>query len=40
MVVRVVLSHVMQPCGTPEQTAAGLGFVARQVLGGLSPPTG
>jgi len=32
MVVRVVLSHVMQPSGTPAQTAASLGFVARRVL--------
>lgn len=34
MVVRVVLSHVMQPSGTPEQTAAALGFVSRRVLEG------
>ncbi|MCW2833042.1 MAG: TetR/AcrR family transcriptional regulator [Nocardioides sp.] len=33
MVVRVVLSHVMQPSGTPARTAASLGFVARRVLG-------
>ena len=32
MVVRVVLSHVMQPSGTPADTAAGLGFIARRVL--------
>lgn len=31
-VVRVVLSHVMQPSGTPARTAASLGFVARRVL--------
>ena len=34
MVVRVVLSHVMQPSGTPAATAASLGFVARRVLVG------
>ena len=34
MVVRVVLSHVMQPSGTPQQTAAALGFVSRRVLEG------
>jgi AcrR family transcriptional regulator len=34
LVVRVVLSHVMQPSGTPEQTAASLAFLARRVLGG------
>ena len=34
MVVRVVLSHVMQPSGTPARTAASLGFVARRVLEG------
>ena len=34
MVVRVVLSHVMQPSGTPERTAAALGFVSRRVLEG------
>ena len=33
MVVRVVLSHVMQPSGTPARTAASLGFIARRVLG-------
>jgi len=32
MVVRVVLSHVMQPSGTPAATAASLGLVARRVL--------
>ena len=34
MVVRVVLSHVMQPSGTPERTAASLAFVSRRVLAG------
>ena len=34
MVVRVVLSHVMQPSGTPARTAASLGFISRRVLGG------
>ena len=34
MVVRVVLSHVMQPSGTPARTAATLGFVSRRVLEG------
>jgi AcrR family transcriptional regulator len=33
MVVRVVLSHVMQPSGTPEETAKDLAFLARRVLG-------
>jgi len=32
MVVRVVLSHVMQPSGTPAATAASLGSIARRVL--------
>ncbi len=32
MVVRVVLSHVMQPSGTPGATAASLAFIARRVL--------
>ena len=32
MVVRVVLSHVMQPSGTPAATAASLAFIARRVL--------
>jgi AcrR family transcriptional regulator len=32
MVVRVVLSHVMQPSGTPARTAASLAFVSRRVL--------
>ena len=33
IIVRVVLSHVMQPSGTPEQTAESLAFFARRVLG-------
>ena len=37
MVVRVVLSHVMQPSATPEATAADLAWLASRVLGG---PTG
>ena len=34
MVVRVVLSHVMQPSGSPEQTGADIAWLAGQVLGG------
>jgi hypothetical protein len=34
MVVRVVLSHVMQPSGTPAQTGADIAWLARQVLRG------
>ncbi len=34
MVVRVVLSHVMQPSGTPEQTGADIAWLAGRVLGG------
>ena len=34
MVVRVVLSHVMQPSGSPATTAADLAFIARRVLAG------
>lgn len=34
MVVRVVLSHVMQPSGTPADTADGIAWVAARVLGG------
>ena len=34
MVVRVVLSHVMQPSGPPSQAAADIGFVATRVLRG------
>jgi len=33
MVVRVVLSHVMQPTDSPEATAADLAWIAAQVLG-------
>ena len=32
MVVRVVLSHVMQPMGTPEQAADGVAWMAERVL--------
>ena len=32
MVVRVVLSHVMQPSATPEETARDLAWLARVVL--------
>jgi AcrR family transcriptional regulator len=32
MVVRVVLSHVMQPSATPQDTAADLAWVASRVL--------
>ena len=32
MVVRVVLSHVMQPSGTPARTAADLAWLARRVM--------
>ncbi len=31
-VVRVVLSHVMQPSGPPSRTAADIGFLATRVL--------
>jgi AcrR family transcriptional regulator len=34
MVVRVVLSHVMQPSASPEQTAADLAWLASRVLRG------
>ncbi|NYE36290.1 AcrR family transcriptional regulator [Nocardioides cavernae] len=34
MVVRVVLSHVMQPSGTPARTGADIAWLAGQVLGG------
>ena len=33
MVVRVVLSHVMQPTDSPEATAADLAWIATRVLG-------
>ena len=32
MVVRLVLSHIMQPSGTPRETAAAIGWIAAQVL--------
>lgn len=32
MVVRVVLSHVMQPSGTPGETAADIAWIAARVL--------
>ena len=32
MVVRVVLSHVMQPSGAPRQTADDIGWIAERVL--------
>lgn len=34
MVVRVVLSHVMQPSATPDRTGADLAWLARRVLEG------
>jgi AcrR family transcriptional regulator len=34
MVVRVVLSHVMQPSATPDATAADLAWIAARVLRG------
>lgn len=37
MVARVVLSHVMQPSGTPEQTGADIAWLAGQVLGSPRP---
>ena len=33
IIVRVVLSHVMQPSGTPATTADAMAFFARRVLG-------
>jgi len=33
VIVRVVLSHVMQPSGSPEETADMLAFIAQRVLG-------
>jgi len=33
IIVRVVLSHVMQPSGTPEETSESLAFFAKRVLG-------
>lgn len=32
MVVRLVLSHIMQPGGTPAETAASIAWIAAQVL--------
>jgi len=32
MVVRLVLSHIMQPKGTPEETAAAIGWISAKVL--------
>jgi AcrR family transcriptional regulator len=32
MVVRVVLSHVMQPSGSPQQTGADIAWIAARVL--------
>jgi len=32
VVVRVVLSHVMQPSGPPEETADGIAWIAERVL--------
>ena len=32
MVVRVVLSHVMQPSDSPEATAADIAWIAERVL--------
>ena len=32
MLVRVVLSHVMQPSAAPERTAADVAWIARRVL--------
>jgi hypothetical protein len=34
MVVRVVLSHVMQPSDSPDRTADDLAWIAARVLGG------
>src|SRR6476469_4159144 len=34
MVVRVVLSHVMQPSGSPEKTGADIAWLAGRVLAG------
>lgn len=38
MVVRVVLSHVMQPSDAPEKTAADIAWLAQKVLGGSPAP--
>ena len=32
MVVRVVLSHVMQPSGPPDRTATDIAWIANRVL--------
>ncbi|WP_030483582.1 TetR family transcriptional regulator [Nocardioides aequoreus] len=32
MVIRLVLSHVMQPSGTPEETAATIAWISAKVL--------
>ena len=37
MVVRVVLSHVMQPSATPEKTGADIAWLAGQVLTSTRP---
>ena len=37
MVVRVVLSHVMQPSDSPEKTGADIAWLAGQVLEGTRP---
>ena len=34
MVVRVVLSHVMQPSASPEQTGSDIAWIAGRVLHG------
>ena len=34
MVVRVVLSHVMQPSASPQQTGADIAWLAGRVLEG------
>ena len=31
-IVRLVLSHVMQPSGTPDQTATDIAWIATRVL--------
>ena len=38
MVVRLVLSHVMQPSGEPAQTASTVAWIAARVLAGPSRP--
>lgn len=39
VIVRAVLSHVMQPSDTPERTADGLAWLAGRVLGDGDPGT-